>query len=524
MAFTFSSTHSFRHLLPNWFVWLLFLSSLAAAIFYLIDRQVDRIIAEESRTLNHRVELIDNYIKSCKRVVDAMSNTVKASYINAAETTLPPAVFDYLHDYPKYNTFAISGFDQDGGNDQFYSTLTGQGSLNRIDIDLQREILAALALDSQIGTQTTDNSDFIWAYYTSKRNFAILAPKVPVDDFQFSTDLYQKEYWTLAEPSVNADLKTVVTPLYEDAGGQGLMITVSSPVTANKKFLGITSVDIGLKTLSHLLSIEKGFGESVLVGHQGNIIAKDNNTKLGEQLDFDLQLHLDTVSKVNDSWWIFQPLSSSEIIVANRLNIWDTYILAVKQSSMVSLLLILMSALLVMMLKLKQTLVKITSLAHVDQLSSLLNRRGFRDSIDQIFLLNERINAPWVILMLDIDLFKRVNDEFGHHAGDQIIIELAMILKSHVRHSDLVCRWGGEEFLVFLYNTELRDGIKLAENFRKMISESITSPSGEPITVSIGLAKAAQQDNLEEVLDKADRHLYFAKHTGRDRVCSQAHY
>jgi len=513
----------FNTIINNGILWILFASSLIVGVIYFTCLEVDELIHEEKQSLTHRSHFIAGYIDSCERVAVAMSRTVQNTYQNSLGASLPATFFNYLHDYPTYNVFGISGFSKDGGLDRLSATLTVQGDKTRLDRDLTREIIAALSLDGQIGTQTSNNSDFVWAYYTSNKHFLFLAPKVAIDDFQFTTDLYKKEYWTLAHPDANPTHKTIITPLYEDAGGKGLMVTISSPVVANNIFLGIASVDIGINTLSELLSIDsRPIGKSLLLDSSGNIIAKNSITELGESLGFDINLSSDKPFKHDGHWWLFKQIAHSELVLGHKINIQDSYITATKQISTIWILILLPIGLFFVLLKLKKALVTITDIADIDQLSSLLNRRGFLDRVEHIFAQTNRADVPLVMLMIDIDHFKNFNDEFGHHTGDQIIISLANVLENNVRASDLVCRWGGEEFVVLLYNTRLAEAIILADQYREDIALTVSSPSKKPITVSIGIAEALPEDSIEEVLEKSDRRLYFAKHTGRNRVCAKA--
>lgn len=192
--------------------------------------------------------------------------------------------------------------------------------------------MAALLIDSQIGTHTSSTaSQFLWAYYTSISRFVILAPKVAVDDFQFTTDLYTKAYWTHAIPSANPDLKTIISPLYEDAGGKGYMITVSAPVVSSSIFLGVASIDLGIETLSHLLSFDSSLGESLLVRNNGNVIARPNSTVLHEHVN---QERIDSEILENDShWYLSQPISNHDIVMMHQINKRTVYLKAFYQSA-----------------------------------------------------------------------------------------------------------------------------------------------------------------------------------------------
>lgn len=121
--------------------------------------------------------------------------------------------------------------------------------------------------------------------------------------------------------------------------------------------------------------------------------------------------------------------------------------------------------------------------------------------------------------MLDLDKFKSVNDTYGHQAGDEVLKELALILKTNVRESDIVGRWGGEEFIIIAPNTNMEDAVKLAEKLREKISEFKFSFAGHK-TGSFGVATYRVGDDEKSLIKRADDALYHAKESGRNKVVS----
>ncbi|MWC29666.1 sensor domain-containing diguanylate cyclase [Paenibacillus sp. MMS18-CY102] len=152
--------------------------------------------------------------------------------------------------------------------------------------------------------------------------------------------------------------------------------------------------------------------------------------------------------------------------------------------------------------------------ARTDNLTGLANRTGLEE------WLMERRSMPggYTLLVIDIDHFKGVNDKFGHHIGDETLVHLARILQAESGADDFVCRLGGEEFIVLLPAASLDTGTMLAERVRRKAERSI-SPTGSPITVSIGVAQCAEDaSDFEQVFQQADQALYEAKRTGRNRT------
>ena len=123
--------------------------------------------------------------------------------------------------------------------------------------------------------------------------------------------------------------------------------------------------------------------------------------------------------------------------------------------------------------------------------------------------------------MMDIDHFKRVNDTYGHDMGDKVLQTVARALEVHLRETDFLARFGGEEFLVILPNADLAAAGDVAEKLRAAVALA-PSPTGHPVTLSIGLSVATTNDSSEsDALHRADGFLYRAKHAGRNRVSAE---
>ncbi|WP_298626115.1 GGDEF domain-containing protein [uncultured Legionella sp.] len=128
-----------------------------------------------------------------------------------------------------------------------------------------------------------------------------------------------------------------------------------------------------------------------------------------------------------------------------------------------------------------------------------------------------RYQTELSIIIIDIDYFKTINDSFGHTVGDLILFELAQLLRSIVRHSDAVSRWGGEEFLILAPKTNVIQASALAEKVRQKIKSHRFSHDIS-LTVSFGVTSVQENDTLETIILRADDALYKAKKSGRDRV------
>lgn len=150
-----------------------------------------------------------------------------------------------------------------------------------------------------------------------------------------------------------------------------------------------------------------------------------------------------------------------------------------------------------------------------DSLTGLYNHRYFIQTLDYEIERSKRYDRKLSLLMIDIDQLKAYNDTFGHLDGDKLIKSIANVLKQNVRTTDVVCRYGGDEFAVILPETDLKQSRMTAENIRKKVTElSLKQPSG----ISIGIAESNTNMSRHDLIQRADAHLYKAKHQGRNQI------
>ncbi len=162
-------------------------------------------------------------------------------------------------------------------------------------------------------------------------------------------------------------------------------------------------------------------------------------------------------------------------------------------------------------------------LATTDELTNLNNRRHFFNLAEQTLSRSRRYCEPLALLMCDIDFFKHINDTFGHSVGDQVLQQVADIIKSTLRDTDIAGRIGGEEFAIMLVQTSTENAQEVAERLRQNIENSqivLEDSHSVPITISIGIAIPTYPiETLATLLQHADQALYQAKRTGRNKVC-----
>lgn len=178
--------------------------------------------------------------------------------------------------------------------------------------------------------------------------------------------------------------------------------------------------------------------------------------------------------------------------------------------------------------QLQSEVVKLRDEAATDPLTGLYNRKALNQRLDALLETSQSPDqTPLSVLMLDIDHFKRFNDEFGHIIGDEVIRRVGMTMKELMREEDFPARYGGEEFTVLLPSTDMKGAMEIAHALNRAVAKLTlirrsTKERLPGITISVGAAQARSDDNGESLLDRADQALYLAKEGGRNRVVTEA--
>lgn len=163
---------------------------------------------------------------------------------------------------------------------------------------------------------------------------------------------------------------------------------------------------------------------------------------------------------------------------------------------------------------------RVKQLAYLDGLTGIFNRRFFELRITEEIERARRFNSGLGVIMVDIDQFKRLNDEFGHLLGDEVLRQVSSILNRQLRKIDVVCRFGGEEFAILLPETSCQYSLSVAEKLRRMVEAWQFPGVPRPVTISAGAANFPEHGTTrDELVSAADAGLYAAKQTGRNRIC-----
>jgi len=153
----------------------------------------------------------------------------------------------------------------------------------------------------------------------------------------------------------------------------------------------------------------------------------------------------------------------------------------------------------------------------LDALTRAMNKGSFNEIIGFKIIESKHFKTPLSLIIFDIDLFKKINDTYGHTIGDKVLTELASVIRKNIRKSEIFVRWGGEEFIILLQNTSLYNATMVAEKLRKAV-ENHNFPTVKRVTCSFGVTSLKNNDTIESFIKRADQALYNAKENGRNRV------
>jgi diguanylate cyclase (GGDEF)-like protein len=191
----------------------------------------------------------------------------------------------------------------------------------------------------------------------------------------------------------------------------------------------------------------------------------------------------------------------------------------------VTLNIVLITSIIIGVLKYQKALREIKDIALTDRLTGVNNRRYFDTYIQKIFPLMKRMDRAFHYVIMDIDNFKMLNDTYGHHAGDVVLKQVATLINGNVRDEDCFSRFGGEEFVMILSNARQREIKKVIDRLRRKVEDMVIIYNNKPIkvTLSIGVTRYERNDEVKDLLLKADKALYEAKSTGKNKVCYYTH-
>ncbi len=427
----------------------------------------------------------------------------------------------------------------------------GRGSLYTTTRD-QEHINVTFIFDRFFKDFSAGFSNVTGINYYSKHNFMYTYSSIGADYLKklgYYTEKYRNEALI---NQMNGSRDILLTTFENKNYMNENEILVSSPVYNGEELEGLISVNYSVDLINDILS--NNFYQTYLLDRDGNIIAsndtevKANNgfsnikdsqffgEKNGQEiLDYAFNENKTIQYKFTSESYKFSDLIADKYVlflyvpkISYLYGIFTSLIAVVVIGRIVFWLNATYEKRRIVRKEIKQKYQQVTKLnlefeeiATKDFLTKLYNRRYLLQKIkEQVEANIKNPDANFIILMMDIDHFKKVNDTYGHAAGDEVLKSVSNTISKNVRSTDLVSRWGGEEILVVLSNTKEEDGNNIAEKIRLKVSETVTTVSDVDIivTLSIGVSNIKMNMNFDKALTDADEALYKAKSTGRNKV------
>ncbi|WPC06248.1 sensor domain-containing diguanylate cyclase [Pseudomonas benzenivorans] len=367
-------------------------------------------------------------------------------------------------------------------------------------------------------------------YYQAKGVLKRVSPTEPRDAWYFRVRDLQAPY----EINVDVDL----------ANKDRLTVFINYRVfDYQQRFIGATGVGLTVDAVVQLIdAYQQRYGRSVyfvdgngriaLTGASGGPQGASVGQTLGELpglQDLPAQLpqngnftyeergrdHFLNVRFIPElNWYLFVDKQENGAVAGIRMSLYLNLLICLLVTALV---------LGMVSIALRRHRARIAALATTDTLTTLTNRRGFELLANQAIQEARRNQSPLCALLLDLDQFKQLNDNHGHLAGDEVLRGFAALLQGDLRQSDIICRWGGEEFILLLKDSAPEQARQLAEKVRRHTERTRFEHAGTElrVTVSIGLAELHAGDALDQLIGRADRALYRAKQSGRNRLCEE---
>jgi len=272
-------------------------------------------------------------------------------------------------------------------------------------------------------------------------------------------------------------------------------------IVEDRKPLGI----ITAKDMLYLLKQHKDLSLPVKHYMTTPVITLPHNTPLKEALSFMQDKHFKRIVTVDEEGYLVGIITQKELIsmaYTRWVKMMEAYQSELRQINE----------------RLEKKSRRYEKSAQTDPLTGLYNRMKFLELFVAEYNIMVQRDNHLSLLVMDIDHFKAVNDSWGHNVGDEVLVEVSDVLTKTLRSVDIVCRWGGEEFVALLPAASIDEAYRSAERIRQNIKKHTFKNNKISVTVSIGVTEIREKDDLRSVIERADKALYLAKKAGRDAV------
>ncbi|MFQ1765506.1 diguanylate cyclase [Aeromonas veronii] len=391
--------------------------------------------------------------------------------------------------------------------------LTGTGPLPPPGSEREARIHLALSLSPLLSTASQRlGEEIAWVYFTGVDNFIYLYPWQPSSRFHFYPSIYQKRFWQDTLTSSNPDKKTVLSRPYDDFIGRGPMVTMSQPLYKEGTLVGMISMDVLLARLQQQLDkLTPELGQYLLLNQYHQVLASSAHELVPPPEPLSTGQYLWR----QGAWQLTLAIPDTPLRLVHQVRLLPLFraILCQSAPTLLAIAFLLLAAL--ANLKARRLNQRLNYLSCHDALTGTFNRHY----LEQLKQGGELAQLRAGILMFDADHFKRVNDHFGHAVGDMVLIRLVQLCQQQLGQQDRLLRWGGEEFLLLVANSDEVRIEELAEQLREAVAEHNWEAivPGLKVTISLGYLPYQPDIPLHEAVRRADVALYQAKANGRNR-------
>jgi len=429
-----------------------------------------------------------------------------------------------LQDSPDGSYFALDALPAPFSH-RLLGNLTGQGRAQFQGAEALHEMQTALGLAPlfEVAYHNLGANGVAWVYYVSRHHFIYLYPYVSSASYHYSVETEHGVFWTLAQPAVNPKGLPIITPVYMDQAGQGEMLTMSRPVYAAGHFCGVLSMDVTVATLRKLLQPGEttngtlyllNADHQILVSSEQDALPQENLLRLPVTPSYLIgpTAHVMVLPIGNTGLKLLQYLPNRVLLLE-----------IVKGTAPALIAALLLWLALILLTRTWMLNRELRRLSEHDALTGALNHRAFQSLLSQLYARYREQGELFALVMVDLDHFKKINDSYGHAVGDEVLKVLVRLARRMLRNQDHIARLGGEEFVLVLPATELREAMKAAVRLRLQLERLNWSRLGlaRAVTASMGCAVVLPSDASKgAVLKRADDAMYRAKQEGRNRVCA----
>lgn len=379
-----------------------------------------------------------------------------------------------------------------------------------------REVGAALALETEAAALLAGDSEVAAVWYLSANRFLYRHARAPAaTPTAFDDTLYAQPAWLQAAPAEGAVTAPFLTGP-RDAGG-ALQVTAVAPVTGAQGLVGVVGLDLDVDMLQALLDSSGLPGEAILVDGVGQVVARAGAFRPGETYALPSAGRNHWTDDDNVTWSALA-LADGRLWLLYRTSLREHLGTALARSAPLGLALLLVVLLVILVLRHRDAMEEVALHERRDPLTRALNRLGLFEEAVAVRAMARRNKKPVAVLMLDVDYFRQLNDQFGHEAGDKVLRAITGGLKEKLREYDQICRWSGELFVVLPMVEAEADALLVAERLRGIAAAACHRDALLKVTVSAGLVMLPPEEKLELAIGRAEEMLYAAKAAGRDRL------